>query len=107
VQQGVRAPRPPGFGAGEDLGNGGASPVPRRELPLDRDVAGEERVALAEGAHGDVLRGPFADAGERSQLRGRIVEVAARVSATSFRCLNASPRPISRFSARRRRALWR
>src|SRR5689334_7415493 len=49
------------------------------ELAQDRDVAGEERVALAERAHRDVLGRPLADAGKTAQPLDGAIKVAARV----------------------------
>ena len=34
------------------------------ELSLDADISGEERIALAERTHRNVLSGPFADSPE-------------------------------------------
>ena len=48
-------------------------------LSLHRDIGGEEGIALAEGAHGDVLRGPFADAREVAQAGHGFREIASRI----------------------------
>ena len=42
------------------------------KLRCDRNIGGEERVALAEGTHGDVLGGPLADAGKLAQSGRRL-----------------------------------
>jgi hypothetical protein len=42
---------------------------------LDRNIGGEEGVALTECAHGDVLCGPFADAREAAQARNGLSEI--------------------------------
>ena len=49
------------------------------ENALQGDVAGQERIALAQRAHGDVLRGPFADPRQGPQARHRLVEIASRI----------------------------
>jgi hypothetical protein len=46
---------------------------------LEADVVGEECVAFAEGSHGDVLGGPFTDAGELAQAQDGVGEIAPRV----------------------------
>ncbi len=45
----------------------------------DTEVGGQEGVGVGEGPHGDVRRGPLADAGEREQPGAHLVTVGAGV----------------------------
>ncbi len=64
---GVGAPRPPGFGAGEEVGGGGAGAVDQGGAAEQADVGCRESVHLADGTEGDVLRGPLADAADGAE----------------------------------------
>src|SRR4051794_4922913 len=68
VQHGVGAPGAPALSAGLQLrGAWAAADGGAFDGAVKADVGGEEGVALAEGAHGDVLGGPFTDAGELAE----------------------------------------
>ncbi len=77
MEHGVRTPWPPTLRMREQLRDGGPAAV-AVEPALDGDV-GEECVAFAEGAHGDVLGCPFADAGEFAKAGDGFGEIAAGV----------------------------
>ena len=64
IHGGVGAPGTPGLGAGFESANVVVLHVDGRESAEKAEVSGGEGVGLAEGAHGDVLGGPLADAGD-------------------------------------------
>src|SRR5690348_145144 len=78
VHQGVGAPGAPAFGAGQQFGGGGAAVVDF-QAALEGDVAGKEGVSFGHAAHGDVVSGPFADAGEFAEAFDGLGEVATGV----------------------------
>src|SRR5579872_976015 len=84
MQHGIGAPRPPRLGAGEQFARL-RSPTGNLERALYCDVAGEEGVALAQRAHGDILRRPFADAGQTTQLLDGFIEIAAAMEQIGLR----------------------
>ena len=77
VQRGIGPPRAPAFGACEQLAWRGAPPVRVRERAEEADIGGGERVRFPEGAHRNVLRRPFADAGQLAQPGQRRFDVRA------------------------------
>jgi hypothetical protein len=66
----------------------GRAPLRRRRSPVqpvplqrvvDAQIAGRERVGIAQGAHRHVLGGPRVDAGDRQQPPPCLIAVGARV----------------------------
>ena len=76
MQGGVGAPRPPAFGTREHLLRRGPAPIWVRHCPQQAGIGGRKRVGFAQLTHGDVLRGPFADARQRSEVGDRLLEAA-------------------------------
>ncbi len=76
MQGGVGAPWPPRFGAGEQRG-GGRPALRRRHRAQQADIRGGECVGLVQRPHGDILRGPFADARQRAQPRDHLIQSAS------------------------------
>ena len=85
MQRRVGAPRPPAFGTRKQFGRRRSAAIRRGQRPQQPDVGGRERVRLAQFAHRDVLRGPFADTGQRPQFCDGIVEagVAAKIAGSA------------------------
>src|SRR2546426_162299 len=70
---GVRAPRAPALGSRSDLPERRQPPAGSERTP-HAEVAGGERVGLAERAHGHVMGRPFADAREGREPRNALYE---------------------------------
>ena len=76
MQGSVGAPGPPGFGAGRKFGRRGPLAGLVGESSHQANVGGWEGVGLTQFAHGDVLRGPFADARQGLQRGDGVLERA-------------------------------
>ena len=79
MQRGVGAPRAPGVCPRKQLVRGRPASRRVRHGPHEPDIGGRESVGLAQAAHGDVLRGPFADPRQGAQAHDRCLEIPPRV----------------------------
>jgi hypothetical protein len=79
VKGGIGAPGAPALRPLEQLTRRRPAALLVGQGAQQADIGGRKGVALAQAAHGDVLRRPFADAGQVSQLDDRILEGASRV----------------------------
>ena len=100
--RGVGAPRPPGLGAGEQLGRGRPRAVDRGERAQQADVGGGKGVGLAQRAQRDVLRRPFAD--RRGSARSRAIALSSVAERPEELRIGARPPRPARCSAARARA---
>ena len=78
MQYCVCTPGPPAFRACENLR--GARPLASdSQDALESRITGEESVALAETAHGNVLRGPLANSGDLAQPGDGLSQIPAGI----------------------------
>ena len=75
--RGIGAPGAPALGSNKDFVRRRPSTAGVGQRARNHAVDGGERIGLAQFAHGDVLRGPFADTGERAQFGDGLFEAGA------------------------------
>ena len=76
----IRPPRPPRFRELAEPARG--QPTGRS---LQRQITRWKRVGPVEGAHGDVIGGPGAHAGELREMRGDLPDIGVRIPTKRFR----------------------